>query len=126
MVCALTFCGLAFGESQPVWELEILDSEKALFEAAKLHPKAEGWLLTCRMRVKSLSLIAPISKLELWGLDGAKEKAWEKSVTIRRKDFDAAYGGGRSQFLRILIKDLPDEVERVQLRYEVDEKVEES
>lgn len=114
---AVLFSSFAEAEEKPVWELEVTESKLATFEAVQLHPKENGWLMTCRMRVKSLRLIAPISQLEFKGIDAAEEEVWEKSHTIRRKDFEAAYGGGRSLFVRVFLNDVPDEVSLVELTY---------
>lgn len=114
---AVLAVGLARAEETPAWEFEIVESEVATFEGVALHPKEEGWLLTTRMRVKSLRLIAPISQLEFKGIDAAEEVVWEKSHTIRRKDFEAAYGGGRELFVRVFLKEVPEDVVLVKLHY---------
>lgn len=113
-------------EETPPWEFKVAETEAAMFEAPQLFSKDFGWLLTFRMRVKSLSLIKPISEITFRGYDAEKEVVWEKEHTIRRKDFEAAYGGGRSQFVRVLLKDVPDEVVLVQLHYGDEEETEET
>lgn len=114
----------AQAEEKPSWEFKIADSEVAAFEAAQFHEKEDAWLLTFRMRVKSLKLVKPISELEFEGFDASEEVVWEKSHTIRRTDFEAAFGGGRSQFVRVFLKDVPSEVTLVRLTYGVDEESE--
>lgn len=104
-------------DSQPPWVFEVEEGGLADFEVPQLHAKDNAWLFTCRMRVKSLNLVSPISELEFKGYNAAEEVVWEKSHTIRRKDFGAAYGGGRSQFVRALISDVPTEVVLLKLRY---------
>ncbi len=123
-LAALVAVALAPAEEQPKWKLTVVESESAAFEAVQLHAKDEGWLLTCRMRVKSLKLIAPISEVEFEGVDAAKEVIWESAHTVRRKDFGAAYGGGRNQFLRIFLKDIPAGVVEVKLIYGAEEETE--
>lgn len=114
---ALVAACLAYGEEAPAWDFKVKESELAMFEGTQLHAKDGDWLMTCRMRVKSLNLLSPISKLEFKGFDGKDEVVWEDSRTIRRKDFTAAYGGGREQFVRAFLKDVPEEVVRVELHY---------
>ncbi len=121
---ALIAVAWASAEEQPKWKLTVVDSELAAFEAVQLHAKDEGWLLTCRMRVKSLKLIAPISEVEFEGLDAAEEAIWKSTHTVRRKDFGAAYGGGRNQFLRVFLKDIPAGVVEVKLIYGSEEEAE--
>lgn len=111
---------------KPNWEIEVDESKLATFEAVTLHPKEGDWLLTCRMRVKSLKLISRISEIEFVGLgatvEGEEEEVlWEKSHTVRRKDFEAAYGGGRSQFVRVFLREVPADVVEVRLRYGFEE-----
>lgn len=113
-----------FAGAEPEWELVVVESDKALFEGQQLHAKeGEAWLLTVRMRVKSLKLIPPISKLEFAGKvvteseEDVDEVVWTKSHTIRRKDFEAAYGGGRSQFVRVYLRGIPPEVNAVEMSY---------
>lgn len=122
IVLALGLATLANAKEEPEWEFTVQESKLAAFEAVLLHPKEDNWLLTCRMRVKSLKLVPRVSEVELVGLaeveEGAEEEVvWEKSHTIRRKDFEAAYGGGRSQFVRVFLRDIPENVVEVQLRY---------
>ncbi|MBK1878794.1 hypothetical protein [Pelagicoccus mobilis] len=128
---ALAFAGLGFSQGQPDWAFEILESKKAMFEADQLHAKEGDWLLTFRMRVKSLKMVPPISKIEFEGKivseeeDVEDEIVWTKSHTIRRKDFEAAYGGGRSQFVRVFLRDVPAEVTLVEMSYLKEEDSEE-
>jgi len=129
---ALAVVGQLLAAEQPEWDFEILDCEKADFEAHKLHAKEAGdWLLTFRMRVKSLNLIPPISKIEFEGKVEAESEededkvVWTKSYTIRRNKFEAAYGGGRSQFVRVFLKDVPNEVTLVEMSYLKEEEPEE-
>lgn len=121
---ALLLAGYAAASERPEWEFSILESERAQFEAAKFHEREDGsWLLTFRMRAKSLKLVPPISKIEFEGKvlaeeeDAEDEVVWTESLTIRRKDFEAAYGGGRSQFVRFFFKDVPPEVALVEMSY---------
>ncbi|MBD5778770.1 hypothetical protein IEN85_04655 [Pelagicoccus sp. NFK12] len=122
---AIGGAALLTAEEQPDWELNVMESKLAMFEAPQLHPKEDAWLFTCRMRVKSLNLIPHISKIEFKGVDAEEEVVWEKSHTIRRKDFEAAYGGGRSQFVRVFIRDVPANVKEVQLHYGSEEEASE-
>lgn len=117
VVAALFAVTFLVAEEKPDWELTVMESELAAFEAVLLHPKEDGWLLTCRMRVKSLKLVPRVSQIEFKGVDTEEEVVWDKSHTIRSKDFEAAYGGGRSQFVRVFIKDVPANVVEVQLHY---------
>lgn len=113
-------------EEKPDWEFDIAETELALFEAPQFFSKDYGWLLTFRMRVKSLSLVKPISEITFRGYDEEEAVVWEEEHTIRRKDFEAAYGGGRSQFVRVLLKDVPSEVVLLKLHYgDEDEETEE-
>lgn len=115
---ALSVATLAVAEEkQPEWKFTVEESALADFEAVQFHPKDDGWLMTCRMRVKSLKLVAPISELEFIGVDAADEEVWDESHTIRRKDFEAAYGGGRSQFVRVLLREVPADVVELRLQY---------
>ncbi|MBC2606654.1 hypothetical protein [Pelagicoccus albus] len=104
-------------QEAPVWSFEIADSEKAFFEGEAFHKKDDGWLLTCRMRVKSKRMIAPVSKVEFEGYDEAEEVVWEKSYTVRRKDFDTAYNGGDELFMRVFMRNVPKEVVAVEMSY---------
>ncbi len=122
IVLALALATLGNAKEEPEWEFTVKESNLATFEAVLLHPKEENWLLTCRMRVKSLKLVPRVSEVELVGLAAVEEGeveevVWEKSHTVRRKDFEAAYGGGRSQFVRVFLRDIPENVVEVQLRY---------
>lgn len=127
---ALAFAGALFAEERPQWEFEILESDKASFEVPQFHAKDEAWLLTFRMRVKSLNMVPPISQIVFEGKVLAEsdeeedEVVWTKSHTIRRKDFEAAYGGGRSQFVRVFLKDVPTEVTLVEMSYLKEEEAE--
>ena len=120
---AFALSGALYAEEQPGWTFEIIESDKAIFEAEQFHAKDGAWLLTFRMRVKSLSLIPPISRIEFEGKIAAEsedeeaEVVWTKSHTIRRKDFNAAYGGGRSQFVRVFFKDVPPELTSMEMSY---------
>ncbi|MDQ8182432.1 hypothetical protein QEH57_17300 [Pelagicoccus sp. SDUM812005] len=115
---SLWMAASAVAEDQPEWELTVAETNtQAVFEAVKLHPKEDAWLLTCRMRVKSLNLIPRVSEIEFKGVDAEEEVVWEHSHTIRSKDFEAAYGGGRSQFVRVFLRDVPPAVAEVQLHY---------
>ncbi len=116
-VAAVLAATFATAEEKPAWVLEVAECKIADFEAVTLHPKEKGWLLTFRMRLKSLNLIEPISQIEFVGLDAAEEEVWEKSHTVRSKDFTAAYGGGRNLFVRVYLKDVPADVAKVELRY---------
>ncbi|MDQ8185850.1 hypothetical protein [Pelagicoccus sp. SDUM812002] len=120
-VAALLAVSFVRAEEKPAWDITVSENELATFEAVQLHPKEKGWLLTCRMRVKSLNFIEPISEIDFVGLNVEEEEVWEKSHTVRRKDFDAAYGGGRNQFLRVFLNGVPAEVVTVELRYGLEE-----
>lgn len=111
----------AVAEEKPTWAFDTADSEIVLYEAPQFHLKEYGWLLTFRLRVKSLKLVAPIAHVTLTGYDREEEEVWETEHIIRRDDYEAAYGGGRSQFVRVLLKDVPAEVLTMELSYSGDE-----
>lgn len=116
-MAALAVASLLVAEEKPDWEVTVADDNLAAFEGIALHPKENAWLLTCRMKVSSSSIVSPVSQIELKGVDKEEEVVWEKSHTIRRRDFEGAFGGGQSQFVRIFIRDVPVEVVEVRLHY---------
>ena len=122
-VLALGVVPLLVAEDQPDWKLVVAESNQvATFEGVKLHAKeGNAWLLTCRMRVSSSKAVPPLSQIEFRGLDADGETVWKKSHTIRSRDFEGAFGGGASQFVRVFIRDVPGSVTEVQLRYGAEE-----
>ncbi len=112
-------------EEKPAWTLEFAESEAVRFERAKWHAKDYGWLLTFDVRTASRNKLRLIPHLRFEGLDDADEVVWEKSQRLRRKDFDGAAGGGYSLFVRSIIKEVPDSVTKIHLRFDNGEESEE-
>ncbi|MDQ8202668.1 hypothetical protein [Pelagicoccus sp. SDUM812003] len=122
----------ASAQEKPEWNFEVIESEVMTFEVPSWHAKDYGWLMTARMRVVSQRLLHRLGRvrLEAWTYESVKEmeKAqeqgktpqaiWSKTQLIYRKDFDGSLSGGSTQFLRMTLKDVPEEAKLITLSFE--------
>jgi len=110
LAAALSLASAALqAEESPPWTFKPIEHEVVMVENPEWHAKEDGWLFTCRLRVKSTNLVKPIAHVELEGFltKDAEEPVWTQRKVIRRKDFEPTYGGGDAQFVRVLVRDAP-------------------
>jgi len=123
---ALVFAASADAEEAPPWEFEIEPHERFDFLGPAWFDKGEdGWLFTVKLRSPSFFAIKPVTHLAFEGLvprdeeeiEASEDKepykvGWEKRETVLRRDFD-----NRLNFVRVFVKGVPDEVEKLVLRF---------
>lgn len=120
LISGLVSWAVAWGQSGPAWEFEAEEHDVVVFENTEWHAKDFGWLMTCRIRVKSSVLVKHVTQVVFEGYaekDG-EEVIWSKEKVVRRKDFTSAYGGGDEQFLRVLFKEVPADVAFIKMRFD--------
>jgi len=108
---------LVYGEAAPEWEVETETGSGLFIAGVSRHAKDYGWLLTFRLKLRSKSIAKPVSHVILEAYDRDEELLWDKRHLVRRRDFEGDIGGGSSQFVRVLLKDLPEETAVVRLSY---------
>ena len=124
LLAGLSLVAAATAQEEPDWKVETKESDLVGFEALTWHAKDYGWLLTFRLTTPAEFKLRPVSHVRFEGSNAQEEIVWEDSKTIRRKDLDSSLSGSEQMFVRMLLKDVPEEVEVMRIRFDNgDEKV---
>ncbi len=111
----------AIGRAETLPEIEYVNGERVFIKNPKWHAKEGGsWLFTCRLEVAAPRLVKPIAHLHLFSVEGEEEDAeiiWEHKAIVRRNKFDKSYGSRKARFMRVLIKDLPADLESLTVEF---------
>ena len=105
-------------EEKPPFDFQAEPHEAVGYEAFNWLPKDYGWLLTFRFTSTSRYAIKPITHLRFEAYNDGEEVIWTDSQVVRRKDMDSVLGKGDSQFVRVLVKNLPKETKLVKMRFD--------
>ncbi len=119
LVGLLGFCASGWAdEASPSWSWEPEEGSLVGYEAPAWHAKDYGWLLTFRLTTGADQVLRPVCYLRFEGKDADGEIVWTGSKTVRRRDLDASIQGGKSLFVRMAFRDVPDTVATMVARFE--------
>lgn len=108
-------------KAEEPFETQYINGQHVFIKNPMWHAKEGGkWLFTCRLEASAERLVKPIAHLHLYHIvktDDSEEIVWEQKAIVRRNKFDKSYGSRKATFVRVAVKDLPEDIESVTVEF---------